>query len=370
MYKFPRIRENEYSIGDAVIVAAVVILMVLGLATLRSVVIETKEVARFQKQLIWDLVALGVMLYVILEREIRIKMFGKIVYVLSLTLLVLVLLVGKTVYGARRWIDIGPFDLQPSELFKLALVLMLSSVMSDPKNEESFSGFLKSILIVSPAVLVFLEPDLGMTILLTFVWFVILVASRVKLRYILWTLSLGIASAPLAFFTLLKDYQRARVLAILNPEKHLHSAAYNVMMSIMAIANGGVRGTGYGLGTVTNMKIVPMQHTDFIFSAFAEQFGLVGSLFLLALYGTILVLALSKLKKLKDNFWKYVTVGSCGVFAFHIFENIGMNIGLMPVTGIPLPFISYGGTSTIIFAALVGLIIKARVVSKEPRQVG
>lgn len=369
MYKFPRIRENEYSISDFIIALVVVILMILGLVTLRSVVLDTKEAPRFQKQVIWDLLALSIMVYVIVEKEIRIKTLGRIAYVLSVILLVLVLLVGKTVYGARRWIDVGPFDLQPSELFKLSLVLMLSSTLNDPKNEGTLRGFLKSVLILSPAILVFLEPDLGMTILLFFIWFVMLLSSRMKLKYLLWTMGITIASAPLAFFTLLKDYQRARILAVLNPDKHLHSAAYNVLMSKAAIANGGVRGTGYGLGTITNMRVVPMQHTDFIFSAYAEQFGLLGTLFLLGLYGTILVLALAKLDRLKDNFWKYVTVGSCGVFAFHIFENVGMNIGLLPVTGIPLPFLSYGGTSTIIFAALVGLIIKARVVSKEPRQV-
>ncbi|WP_448376193.1 FtsW/RodA/SpoVE family cell cycle protein [Fervidobacterium sp.] len=359
-------RENEYSFLDLLVIFVVILLMVIGLFTLRSVVIGTSQESRFSKQIFWDIVSIIVMFYIIFEKESRIKVYGRYLYALSVILLVLVLFVGKSVYGARRWIDIGAFDLQPSELFKFSIILMMSSIFSHYKKEKAL---LYSILALLPSGLIFLEPDLGMTILMGFIWFSLLIASDVDRKYVFGIVASGIASAPVIFFFGLKDYQRARILALFNPQEHFQYGAYNTIMSRSVIANGGIYGTGYGLGTGTNMRIVPMQYTDFIFSAFAEQFGMTGSFILLGLYVTIVIAGLLQIGKYKDDFWEYVVIGVCSVFTFHVFENIGMNLGILPVTGIPLPFISYGGTSTVIFSALVGLLIKARVVSKKARQV-
>ncbi|HCI29702.1 MAG TPA: FtsW/RodA/SpoVE family cell cycle protein [Fervidobacterium sp.] len=366
-YKFKRLRENEFSIGDYVLIAVTITLMILGLVTLRSVVWGTEQQGRFTKQIIWDLVSLGIMLYIIFEKEVRIKKYGKYFYVLSVALLVLVLLIGKIVYGARRWIDIGPFDLQPSELFKISIILLLSEVLSHAPQGKKF---LYSLFVVLPVVLVFLEPDLGMTVLILFLWFVMMMSSNINRKYILAILIIGVISAPILFYTVLKDYQRARILALFNPQEHFQYGAYNTIMSQVAIANGGIFGTGYNLGIATNMHMVPMQYTDFIFSAYAEQFGLVGSLILVGLYGTIILLSMIKIEKYKDEYWRYVVTGANCVFAFHVFENIGMNLGILPVTGIPLPFMSYGGTSTLVFSMLVGLLVKARAISKIARPVG
>lgn len=365
-YKFQRVRENEYAISDLLLVAVVVALMALGYVTLRSVVSNTALESRVQRQLVWNAVGLVLMLYVVLEKERRLRRLLVVLYALSVVLLGAVLVLGKEVYGAKRWIDLGPFDLQPSEVFKLALIPVLAEIF---QRLEGWRAFAASIVAVSPAGLIFLEPDLGMTVLMVFLWFILLLASATPFLYVVGVVSGGAVAAPLVFFGLLKDYQRARILAIFNPTEHFHTAAYNTIMSQTAVANGGLTGTGYGFGTATSLKIVPMQHTDFIFSAFAEQFGFVGSLVLVGLYATILLVALSKLGKLKEDYWKYVTIGACAVFAFHVFEHIGMNVGAVPVTGIPLPFVSYGGTSTIVFCALVGLMIKGRAVSREPRQI-
>ncbi|ABS60855.1 FtsW/RodA/SpoVE family cell cycle protein [Fervidobacterium nodosum] len=359
-------KENEFSFFDYLLISLVILLILIGLVTLKSVVRDTSQSYRFQRQIFWDIVALGVMFYIIFEKESRLKTYGKYLYALSVLLLILVLLIGKTVYGAKRWIDIGPFDLQPSELFKFSIVLLLSNIFSKQKNNKAF---LYSIFAVFPAFLVFLEPDLGMTLLVLFVWFVMLLASDVDRRYIFLILLIGILLAPISFFFVLKDYQRARIISLFNPEEHFQYGAYNVIMSKVVIANGGLFGTGYGLGTGTNMHIVPMQYTDFIFSAYAEQFGMIGSLVLILIYGTIIFGGLLRIGRYKDSFWEYVSIGVSSIFTFHVIENIGMNLGILPVTGIPLPFISYGGTSTVIFGALIGLLIKARLVSKIPRPI-
>ncbi|MGQ9855310.1 MAG: FtsW/RodA/SpoVE family cell cycle protein [Fervidobacterium sp.] len=364
--KLVKMKENEYSIFDIIIILDVIILMIIGLLTLRSVVLGTSQESRFLKQLIWDLVSIAVMFYVIFEKETRIQKYSKYIYGASVVLLILVLFIGKTVYGAKRWIDIGAFDLQPSEIFKFSIILLMAYIFSKYQKEKAF---LLSILAVSPSILIFLEPDLGMTILMLFIWFTMLLSSDVDKKYIFTIIGAGLLTAPLAFFFLLKDYQRARILAIFNPQEHFQYGAYNTIMSKTVIANGGVTGTGYGLGMGTNMHIVPMQYTDFIFSAYAEQFGLIGSIILLVLYGTIIFAGLSYIGRYKDRFWEFIAIGVCAVFAFHVFENIGMNLGILPVTGIPLPFISYGGTSTVVFAAIAGLLIKARVISKKARQV-
>lgn len=360
------VKENEFSFGDYLIIAVVIVIMVIGLITLKTVVSNTQQEHRFIKQVIWNLVSLGVMFYIIFEKETRIKLYGKYIYIVSVILLLFVLLFGKMVYGARRWIDVGPFDLQPSEIFKFAIVLVLSSIFSSYKNSKAF--FL-SILAITPTILIFLEPDLGMTLLMFFIWFSMLIASDVNRKYVIGIILIAILLAPVAFFFVLKDYQRARILALFNPQEHFQYGAYNTIMSKSVIANGGIYGTGYGLGTGTNMHIVPMQYTDFIFSAYAEQFGMIGSIILLALYATIIVAGLVRLGKYKDDFWEFCVIGISAIYAFHVFENIGMNLGILPVTGIPLPFVSYGGTSTIIFSTLIGLVIKARAVSKIAKPV-
>lgn len=361
-----KIKENEFSLLDYLLIIVVIILMILGLLTLRSVVKDTSQQSRFIKQLVWDIVGIAAMIYIIFEKEARIKAYAKYLYAISVILLVLVLIFGKTVYGARRWIDIGAFDLQPSEIFKFAVVLMMATIFSQYHKTKAL---ILSVMTLLPAGLIFLEPDLGMTLLMAFIWFSMLLASDVEKKYILVIIVLGLVSIPFAFFFLLEDYQRVRILALFNPEEHFQEGAYNVIMSRSVIANGGVYGTGYGLGTGTNMHIVPMQYTDFIFSAFAEQFGLIGSLILVGLYGIILLAGLLQIGRYKDDFWEFVVIGVSSIFAFHVFENVGMNLGILPVTGIPLPFISYGGTSTVVFSALIGLLIKARAVSKKARQV-
>jgi len=366
-YKFKRLRENEFSIGDYILIAVTIAIMVLGLITLRSVVWGTEQQGRFVKQIIWDLVSLVAMFYVIFEKEARIKHYGRYLYAASVILLALVLFFGKTVYGAKRWIDIGPFDLQPSELFKISIILLLSNVFSQSQKDRKF---MYSLAVILPAGLIFLEPDLGMTILMVFIWFVMMISSDVNKKYIFAIIIVGIIAAPIVFYTVLEDYQRVRILSLFNPQEHFQSGAYNTIMSKVAIANGGMNGTGYNLGTATNLHMVPMQYTDFIFSAYAEQFGFIGALILLALYGTIMLLPMLRMEKYKDSYWRYVVTGVSSVFAFHVFENVGMNLGIMPVTGIPLPFMSYGGTSTVVFSMLVGLLVKARAISKAPRPVG
>ncbi len=356
-----RIRENKISFYDFVIVASVVTLMVLGILTLRSVVIQTSSESLYKRQIVWDILALGAMFYFWLEKEKKLLKLSKFIYFISVISLVLVLIIGKRVYGAKRWIDLGFFDYQPSELFKIGIILSLSYFFANEKSKEK--SFYFSILYLLPAGLIFIQPDLGMTILMGFIWYIMLIFSEADKKYpILIAVSMPFL-AVFAYFFILDDYQKSRIISIISPEKYFHTGAFNVVMSKTVAGSGGVFGTGYMTSLGTKSRIVPMQHTDFIYSAFAEQFGLIGSLVLVFIYFLIILGAVLKLGKYKSKFWEFGALGTSTVFTFHVFENIGMNLGLLPVTGIPLPFISYGGTSTIVFGALIGLLLKARATS-------
>ncbi len=356
-----QLKENRVTLYDFIIVGSVITLMVLGILTLRSVVYQTPSEGLYKKQIIWDILALGAMFYFWLEKEKRLVKLSKFIYYIAVVSLVLVLLIGKRVYGAKRWIDLGFFDYQPSELFKIGIILSLSHFFANERSKKK--AFYFSLLYLLPAGLIFVQPDLGMTILMGFIWYIMLIASDVDKKYpILIAISMPFL-AVFAFFFVLDDYQKSRIISIISPEKYFHTGAFNVIMSKTVAGSGGVFGSGYMTGLGTNSRIVPMQHTDFIYSAFAEQFGLIGSLAIVSLYLIILLGAVLKIGKYKSKFWEFFALGVSSVFTFHVFENIGMNLGLLPVTGIPLPFISYGGTSTIVFGALIGLLLKARATS-------
>lgn len=346
---------------DFIILISVIFLIVFGLLNLYSV---SKYLV--VKQFFWDLLAIGAAIFVYFLKENLIKKLVIPLYIISVVLLAAVLIFGTRVYGSIRWFRFFGLSFQPSELSKLSLILMLSIIFV---KKDLRSLFFSILVLAVPVFLILREPDLGMSVLHVFVWFTMLLFSGISFKYILPIVGSGIGAIPIIYFFFLKDYQRARILSFLNPEKYAQGAAYNVIMSKNAVGSGGLLGRGYLISPAVNGNYVPKMETDFIFSAIGEQFGFLGSILVLAAYLVIIIRVFSKMKDFKDDFWRLVSVGILSAFVFHVFENIGMNIGIMPVTGIPLPFLSYGGTSTFIFGIMIGFLLKSLALVDKSRKV-
>lgn len=277
-------------------------------------------------------------------------------YGLGLALLVGVLLMGKTAQGAQRWIPLGSFAFQPSEFGKAALLLTLACLLA--REERRGYDVPKSLgLTAIPLLLVFVQPDLGTAIVFAVLWASLAFFAGVSVR---WFAGLGLAGAaasPLLWIGL-KDYQKERLLVFLNPEKDPLGAAYHLIQSKIAIGSGGLFGKGFMSGTQSQLHFIPGLHTDFIFAVIAEEAGLFGVLVILTLFSLLIFRALALTAVLADPFGRLLCAGVAALWTFQLFENVGMTMGLLPITGIPLPFLSYGGTSLLLHFFLAGLLFQ------------
>lgn len=279
------------------------------------------------------------------------------IYAISVALLVLVFLVGDKAGGAQRWIDIGILRFQPSEVAKIAVVLALASLLAVAEPPLKWSTVTKAVLIVGvPAGLIFFQPDLGTMLVFAFLLITMLFAGGATFRQLAF---LGVATiiATVGIFqlNLIKDYQVDRLTAFVDPGAHELSLSYNQVQSEIAIGSGGMFGKGLFEGSQTNLQFVPVQSSDFIFTAVGEQFGFVGSVVVIALFGIMLWRLLVIALNARNRFGYLVSIGIAAMLAFHVFVNIGMTIRIMPVTGLPLPFMSSGGTFFVVMSAALGL---------------
>ncbi len=346
---------------DFVVPLLTAVIMILGLIALYSTTSDY-GMSYVKKQVIWDIVGLMVLFLTVLIRERDIRRFIWPLYGSVLVLLVAVLIFGTISGGARRWFSLGIGYFQPSELAKVALIL-LSAYLLLARSKAKL--FILAAAVGLFAVLVAVEPDLGTAVLLVSIWFTMLIFSKHSVRSVFVVILIIVAIAIFVYFFGLKTYQRERILSFLNPQGHKQSAAYNVLQSIHVIGSGGILGRGYLKAPGTRWKYVPKNHTDFVFSAIGEQFGFVGASLCIILYMLMSLRILHIIRLSKDEFWALVGVGVLFNFVIHVFINIGMTMGLVPVTGIPLPFISYGGSSTLSFCIQLGLVMKSYAVGKS-----
>lgn len=335
-----------------------VALMSYGLLALFSATYGSRYSGLFYRQLFWDVLALSAF-FVVSRFSFRFWKTLTVKLLLISFLLLIVVLFLPPVSGSRRWMNLGIASFQPSEVAKFVIVLFLAKLYSESKG-GFFAGTAITGLI---ALLIYREPDLGMTLMILGIWFFITFFSRKFDKWILVVLIIGLVLFPLLMFFGLEEYQMNRIISFMNPEKYASSSAYNTVQAIRAIGSGGFTGKGLLLGVMNRYGFVPEDYTDFIFSVIGEEMGFVGAFTLLVLYAILMLNLWSATKKATDMFSYLVSVGVMVTFLIHITENIGMNIGLMPVTGIPLPFISYGGSSVMIFSAQLGLIY--RVLTKK-----
>lgn len=276
-------------------------------------------------------------------------------YWLFVVILLVTYVIGLEVKGSKRWIDLYFFNFQASEFFKVFFILHLANFLSQKQNKiDDLKTFLKSILyFVFPILIVFKQPDLGNALVFGFTYVVVLAFSRLSKKYILYLMIILLMLLPLSWFAL-KGYQRERVISFFNPHVNSQGTAYNMMQSIITIGSGQFLGRGLGLGTQSRLYFLPENHTDFAFASLVEQFGFVGGIAVIILCLSLVVQALNKLLKKTGDEFLYI-LGFTAYIFFQIFVNIGMNLGVLPVAGIALPFISYGGSS--IAAFMLGLAI-------------
>jgi len=326
----------------------VAMLAVLGVMTIFS------AHADWVRQVLW--VGLGLTAYVAaaLFDYRRLRAMAPGLYVAMLLMLVAVRLAGHTALGARRWLSIAGFPLEPSELSKLILVVVLAAYLSRFER-MTWRGFSGAVALVAPAAyLILTQPDLGTTIVFVTVLFAMLFLAGARPAQLLLPLASAAVVVPLLPH-LLHGYQRRRLEIFLDPSQDPLGAGYNLLQARIAVGSGGLFGQGWLHGMQGQLGFVPERATDFVFAIFAEEFGLLGSLLLLAIFGTLLIRLLRSAAVAPDRFGELIAGGVFAMLLVQVVENVGMNIGLLPIAGIPLPLISYGGSATITTLAALGL---------------
>ncbi len=310
-----------------------------------------------QKQLIWSFI--GIFVFFITIR-LGYRFFLNIsytFYVVTILLLLWVLFFTEAKAGATRWIAIGPFALQPSEFSKMATVLMLANFLAgrNPNSKHLQNLILTVFFVGMPAILILKQPDLGSCLVFSPILIAIIFLWGIRIRYLLGFLLAGASSLPFLWHAL-KPYQQKRLLVFLNPSIDPIGASYTAIQSKIAVGSGGLIGKGWLQGTQTQLDFVPEHHTDFIFTVIAEEFGFIGAFFIIILFALLIAYSFQIMKHTTDNRAKLLAIGIIGFFSFQVVINIAMTIGLAPITGITLPFISYGGSSLLATFFAFGLL--------------
>lgn len=314
------------------------------------------------RQLVW--VGVGtVALFVVIALDYRnLVRAAPAFYVVGLSLLLTVFILGRTVSGARRWIHLGPFAFQPSELFKLIFVLTLAWALTSRWGRPLSRATLiwTGILVGVPFVLVVRQPDLGTALVLLPVLAAVLLGLGIRLRIFAGLILGGLAFMPVAWFAL-KEYQRERLLVYIDPFRDPLGTAYNVIQAKIAIGSGQLLGKGVSGATQSRLAFLPERHTDFIFAVFAEMWGFVGCLVLIMAYGLLVLRGFEIAANAREPRGRIVALGVTALFATQTLINLGMVTGLLPVVGIPLPFMSYGGSSMVVSLMALGLLLSVRM---------
>jgi rod shape determining protein RodA len=353
---------------DWVILGTIVLLSLIGVMTIYSATRplgEGEHPSYYIRQIYWLLLGLGAMAVVVSIDYAHLNKHAYAIYGTGLALLVLVLVMGKTGLGATRWIRLGPISFQPSDLFKLAFIIALSHWMSRFKGAMSVRdlAFSFGAFTAVPLLLIIKQPDLGTGLIVLMLFTLLAFIKGVQKKVVAVAVALAVISVPFVgniFWDELKDYQKKRIVAFIQPDVDPEGSSYHVTQSKVAIGSGGITGKGYLKGTQGPFRFLPEKHTDFVFSVFAEEWGFMGSLFLLLMYLILIMKGIHIALRAKDAFGRLVAMGVTFMFTLYVFINIGMTLGIMPVVGIPLPFMSYGGTALVTNFIAAGLLINIR----------
>ena len=334
----------------------------IGILQIYSATLDSKWRDAWWKQIVW--VSLGLLALWIVSNIDYHSLLGQVplMYFSSVFLLLVTFVVGKTVFGSRRWISLGGFNFQTSEFMKLVVILLVARYLSELKSERLETRDLLRLLVLVgiPLGLVLLQPDLG-----TSLTYIPVLAGGIFLAGLRWQhvtaiVAIAVVLLPLGWLVL-HDYQRARILTFVNPARDPKGAGYQVIQSRIAAGAGGMWGEGVTRGSQTQLRFLPVPHTDFIFSAYAEEHGFVGVIFALGLYFLLLMQIIQNAQTAPDRAGTYICMGVATLLLFHLLVNVGMVVGRMPVTGIPLPLMSSGGSNTLSMFLMLGLVNNVRL---------
>lgn len=353
---------------DWLVFAAVCLLLAFSLVEIYSVALgqEKFSLLNFRKQL--GFAGLGIIfLFVFSFIDANfIRSLKKYLYILAVLILVAVLIFGSTIRGTKGWFNIFGFGLQPVEFVKIILIVWLSdffaSLATKVKTAKHF--FRSAVGAFFLIFLVLLQPDFGSSLILVSIWLVLIIASGFPWKYLLAIILSGILVFGVAWLFLFKDYQKERVLTFIDPSANSLESGYNISQAMIAVGSGGLTGKGVGFGSQSQLKFLPEAQNDFIFAVIAEELGLLGVLLILGFYSIFFWRSLAAARRLNNDYGIYFILGASGLIFIQMFINIGMNIGIMPVVGLPLPFVSYGGSSLLALMILAGMVENIIIKSK------
>ncbi len=352
---------------DYILIITVILLVIIGVVGIYSAGYGDTDGSKteYQKQIIWFLIVSVIAMFLWAIDTNMFTLIGYGLYGVSLILLIIVLAM-PSAYGASSWFRIGSFSYQPSELMKIGFILCAAKVMTmyienkeTPQPDKRKSYILLGViaaLFVVPLFLIVLQPDYGTALVYVMILAFMLFKLGIKYRYIVIALAIAIVLVP-TVYNFLPDHAKTRIDVFLNPELDPLGDGYNAIQSKIAVGAGMFLGTGLLKGSQTQYDYLPVQSSDFIFSVISEELGFVISATLVILYLVMILRIIKTAADARDNFSSFVAIGVAGMFTFHFIENIGMTIGLLPITGVPLPFVSYGGSNMLTSGVAIGIIL-------------
>lgn len=354
---------------DWFLMGGILLLMTIGLVTLFSLR-DASQFPFFERQLVWSGVGLTALLFMsFLDFRFFRAQSGVVLglYLVSVFLLLFLLITNVTFRGVAAWIQVGSIFIQPVEVAKLSLIILLSKFFSNRHIEIYRIRHLivSGIYFLIPTVLVLRQPDLGSAFVLVAIWLAIIIFSGMKLRHISLLALASLAIAAIGWFFVLAPYQQDRLTSFLNPYADPKGAGYQMIQSMIAVGSGGLWGKGLGYGSQSHLNFLPEAETDFIFAAFAEEWGFIGVAVMLLLFFTIFFRIIWIGMRSSDSFSRLFVIGFAAFIFAQAFVHIGMNMGVMPITGITLPFVSYGGSSLVSLLAGVGILQNIKISSRK-----
>ncbi len=353
---------------DWLLVSFILPITLAGLFTMKSFVPAPNEVNFFSHQIIWILLSLAVFFFFSLIDFRFLKRTDVLVFIFLIFsgILLALFVLGHVSHGAKSWISFGGVSIQPADMMKLIVILILAKYFSrrhvEIRNVKHI--FISGLYALVPFLLVFLQPDFGSAIIIFMIWFGMTLVSGISKKHLLVVALGGVVAFSMLWLFVFAPYQKDRIANFLNPMADIHGSGYNALQSTIAVGSGGLLGKGLGFGTQSRLKFLPEYQTDFIFAAFAEEWGFIGALLLLLLFALVIWRILHIAALGESNFEMLFGMGVAIFFMSHILINVGMNMGIMPVTGITLPFMSYGGSHLLTEFMALGILMGMRKYSR------
>jgi len=348
------------------LILEIVILSVGMMNLLSATGVEDKSLGLWKNQAVS--IGLGTVVTLILQfpHYSFLSRLAYLNYIGNMGLLIAVLAFGKSSLGAKRWINLGGFSLQPSELMKLSMVIFLAKYFENKNTTQGMKLtdlIVPSLFVVIPVSFIIVQPDLGTAMIILLVYGSMLLFLKIQPKILLLLSVVAAISLPVVYNYGLKPYQRQRIITFIDPMSDPKGAGYNSIQSMIAVGSGQLWGKGFKKGTQAHLNFLPEHHTDFIFSVFSEEWGFIGCSVLLLLYGLFIMSGLSVAYQSNDKFASLLAFGIVSIFFWHVFVNMGMVMGMLPIVGVPLPFLSYGGSA--LLTAMSGVAILVNIANKK-----